>query len=354
MDTPAQPLPSADAPLTLTRRRKIQMVLVCWFLLAVLFFGAGEIYARVKGYKPWAPVPADIRVTPGNRFFEKDPVLGYKQIPGQFVVTLKGVFNFRVTHLPNGYRITHPLDTYGGTNKRDEIWIFGCSYTHGWSLNDDETYSWLLQKRFPEYEVVNFGVEGYGTTHSLLQFREAIKHKRPKVAVLAYVNFHDERNTFLRGRRKAIKDWNRLGPLVQPFARLDSRGNLVYGMDAVEYREFPLMRYSAFSHYLELNYNGWEERYARSRNVSEALITQMAAEAKEHGVKFLVAGLEYNTPTRRMLKFLEEHGIRGIDASVDLGIKGNSNAPYDGHPSARANKVYADRLETVLRAEYLD
>ena len=344
------------SPPALTTGRKITFILVCWLVAAVLITASGEVGARLrghKGYQPWRAEAADVRVMPGERFFVPDPVLGYKQLPGQFVVTLKNVFNFRVTHLPNGLRITHPLETYNNPSNKEEIWIFGCSFTHGWALNDEESYPWLLQAQLPEYEVVNFGVEGYGTIHSLLQYRDAIKEKRPKVAVLAYLSFHDERNTNLRMWRKNVEAWDdRLGKRRQPYARLDRDGNLRYSSELSAYHEFPFMRYSAFSHWLELHYNSFEERYANSRAVSQALIRQMDAEAKENGVKFLVAGLGYDNSTRRMLSYLQGHGTRAVDISVDPLIKGNSLA-YDPHPGPLADKSYAVKLEDILRAEYL-
>jgi len=37
-----------------------------------------------------------------------------------------------------------------------------------------KTFPWLLQERFPQYEVVNFGLNGYSTVQSLIQLREAL------------------------------------------------------------------------------------------------------------------------------------------------------------------------------------
>ncbi len=60
-----------------------------------------------------------------------------------------------------------------------------------------------FKKKLPQYEIVNFGVSGYGTIHSLIQFQEALKTRTtPKIAIIAYAWFHDARNTFLRKRKK--------------------------------------------------------------------------------------------------------------------------------------------------------
>lgn len=210
-------------------------------LLALLLFVSFELILRLNGVRPWRKQEVHIQVNPGGTFFVKHPVFGYTHIPGKFVVTLATGYSFNVAHLPNTLRVTRPFDSYKEARQKEEIWIFGCSFTHGWSVNDEETYPWLLQERFPNYEVVNFGVSGYGTIQSLMQFKNELEMRRPKVAVLAYGGFHDQRNTFLRSRRKIIAAWNKLGPLGQPEARLDGDSNLRYSISQGEYSEFPLM-----------------------------------------------------------------------------------------------------------------
>ena len=244
----------------LTRKRKTLPYMIYLLILAVLFVTVAEVVLRAKGVNPWQKNEVSIQVDPGGTFFRAHPTLGYTHIPGRFTVTLGSGYSFNVAHLPNTLRITRPIDSYKKPERKEEIWIFGGSFTHGWSINDEETYPWLLQERFPEYDVVNFGVSGYGTIHSMLQFREALKTKTPKVAILAYAGFHDERNTFSRTRRKRVVPWNRLGPLVQPYAQLDRKGKLQYSFADVEYSEFPMMRYLALAHFIEMNYNRLETK----------------------------------------------------------------------------------------------
>jgi hypothetical protein len=327
-----------------------------WVVLAILVFGvlvsASEGIVRLAGFKAFRVNSPSIEVNPGGKWFMKHPTLGYSQIPGKFIVTLGSRYSFNVTHLPNTLRITHPIDGYLNKDKqKEEIWIFGCSFTHGWGLNDEETYPWLLQERFPEYEIVNFGVGGYGTIHSLIQFQEALEVKTPKLAVLAYASFHDKRNTFMRNRKKQVQLTKQLGPVFQPYALLDSQGRLQYSFADVEYREFPLMRYSALVHFIENLYNDYEEIRYRSHAVSEALVAEMEELAKKRGVKFVVAGINERPETSEMLAFAQSHGISNVNISVDLDVNENTLKPHDEHPSATANKKYADKLETFLRAE---
>jgi len=324
---------------------------IAFLLLIVVFFCvAAELTLRIKGYKPWTPIEPNIRVEPGGRFFRKDPVLGYTHIPGTFRVILDDNYEFRVTHLQNYLRITHPLGTYHGSPAKPEIWIFGCSFVHGWLMNDEQTFPWLLQEKMPEHEIVNFGTGGYGTLQSLLQFKQAIGNRRPEVAVIVYGSFHDARNTFLRYRRKYVASLNKLGPLRQPYARLDRQGRLRYGMATVEYVEFPLMRRSALSHYIENAYIGIEDRLYDSHAVSKAIIKEFSLVCKEAGVPLIVAGIIADPLTNDMLEYCRQEGIRTADISVDLARPENIVIPGDLHPSASANRRYAEKLYAVLRA----
>ena len=107
------------------------------------------------------------------------------------------------------------------------------------------------------------------------------------MVVYAYAGLHDERHTFLRNRRKTIAPRNRLGPLLQPYVRLDRHGHLRAAMVAVEYTEFPLMRYSAFVHFLEMTYNPLEDTWFQSHQVSQLLLVEMAELANQYHVEFI-------------------------------------------------------------------
>jgi hypothetical protein len=338
----------------LTRRKTLVFGLVSLAVMATLTLAGAELLARLTGIRPWAKADLQIHVTPGGRLFTPHPTRGYAQLPGAFVVTLHDGYSFTMTHLPSGLRITHPLANSTDTRSKPEIWIMGCSFTHGWSLNDQDTYPWLLQDRLLEYEVVNYGVEGYGTLHALLQLREALTMQRPpRVVVYAYASLHDERNTFLRNRRKTIKPLNRLGPLLQPYVWLDRDGHLRSAMATVEYTEFPLMRHSAFVHFLEMTYNRLEDTWIHSQQVSQRLLLEMAELTNQYHTEFILATIAEDARTREMLVFAQAQGLMGVDISADSTRPEYTNQPHDSHPSFLANAHYAERLETFLRTDVL-
>jgi hypothetical protein len=332
-------------------RKRLSFYLV--YLVSLLLFSAmaAEVLARLTGHHPWVIKQVDIRVEPGGKFYQTHPTLGYRHLPGEFRVTLNGAYVFKATNLANTLRITHPLATYPAPDAKKEIWIFGDSVTYGWSVNDEETFPWLVQEKFPDYEVVNFGVQGYSTLHSLIQLREALQNgKKPGLVILNYASWDDVRNTFIRSRRKMLSIASYLGPVNQPYARLNNDGKLNIFMDAETYREFPLMRYSAFVHALEESYDGYEGRHAHSHEVTKAIVREISELCRANGIELVVAGLTSDPTTSDMLLYCQREGIRTTSIWVDLSIKENNNLPYDSHPSALAHKQYSEKLKAFLRS----
>jgi len=328
----------------LSGRRRL-IFYACYALsLLLLSFGAAELAVRLKGLQPWQPEDPGITVEPGGHLFQPDPKFGFTHIPGHYTITLPSGYSFQVTHNKETLRITHPETA--STGDREEVWIFGCSFTYGWSVNDEETYPWLLEEQRPQYEVVNFAVNGYGTLHAYLQFLDALESRgTPRYVIVAYASFHDERNVFARFVQKFIVPWNRLGPLLYPYARLNDDGSFRYAWADLEYRESPLMKYSAFIHYLETLYDQREFASLHARDVSHAILLEMAKVARDHGTGLLIADIGYPPSVR---DFAKQNGIQSADIGLDPSVPENTNLPDDSHPSAAAHRHYANEVASLL------
>lgn len=304
-----------------------------------------EAGLRILGYQPWTPPDIRIEVEPGGRFFRPHPTLGFQHLPGRFRVTLPTGYRFQVAHDAEGFRATSPGGGAGPAPGAPEVWIFGCSFTHGWTVEDEEHWPWIVQQSMEDVRIANFAVDGYGTLQSWIQFREALaRGRRPAAALVAYASFHDPRNTFVRHRRKDVAPVVRLGPLRQPFARFDGSGSIAIGMSDVDYVEFPLMRHSALAHQIEILYNRFEERvYGRSGEVTRWILSEWAGQARESGVRFGVLGILGDDLTREVGEFCSAASIPFGDISVDLDVPANTNLPHDPHPSAAAHRAYAEK-----------
>jgi dTDP-4-dehydrorhamnose reductase len=62
----------------------------------------------------------------------------------------------------------------------------------------------------------------------------------------------------------------------------------------------------------------------------------------------IIAGVYKDESTIEMIVYCNSIGIWAVDASVDLLLPGNSNRPYDEHPSPKAHKIYADKIGKLL------
>lgn len=333
-----------------SRKKNILFSLVALILFLLVSIIAAEAVSRWKGLRPWTVRRTSVILeTPGS-YNSKHPTLGYLTNPGAFRFSQPGAYKFTMTHRSNGLRITHPLDAYSNKGK-SEIWIFGCSFTQGWTLDDNQTYAWVLQERLKDYEVVNFGVAGYGTVQSLIQCREALDlGGKPAVAVLAYGSFHDIRNTVTRGwikRRLSTTGGNALGALQLPYATLPENRKLEILYKSSTYFWSPVLRRSAFANFLDETYNRSLEGSYKSHDVSAAVIEEFDRLCKASGIPLVVAGISMDPATSKMLEHCRKTGIMTLDISVDLTIPGNANA-YDGHPTAIVNQQYARKLESFL------
>jgi hypothetical protein len=328
------------------------------YFLAVIFILllSAEITLRIRGIHPWYLQDPALKVEPGGRFYSTDSIVGYAPLPGTFKLTYANRYIYYRTHTSGGHRLTHPIETYSTKSAKPEIWVFGCSVTYGWIyLQDSATYPWMLQERIPDYEVVNFGVGGYSTLQSFLQFREALAKAKvkPKIVVIDYASFHDERNVCSRGWRKAILPFNKLGSVSLPRGWLDANGKLHYATEPVAYTAFPFMRHSALMHFLEMKYDEYQFNTLHAHDVSKAILLEFSDLCKTNHIPFVVAGITSEPQTLDVLQYCADRGILTTDISVDLSIKENTLYPVDNHPSAKANFQYAKKLFSFLTEKHL-
>lgn len=312
---------------------------------------AAEASVRLTGGKPWNPKPVRVQVEPGGRFYARHPTLGYSHIPGRFHVVLKEEIVFDVTHLDDTLRVTGRPDSLGEADQRPELWIFGGSITHGWGVDDEQTYPWLLQERFPHLRVVNFGVGGYGTIHSLIQLRAAVETRpKPRAVVATYANFHDQRNVYSRKRRKYMTAWDFLGVAALPFARLDEQDTLSLHAADLDYRPLPLIGVSALAHETERAIDEVLLRRQRPREVGRALLQEIRRETEKMGAPLIVMGLNTHPDTAAMLEFCGSLDLPVVDSALNIRSRKYSYWPLDVHPNSRGHKIYAERLGEALEA----
>jgi hypothetical protein len=332
----------------MTRRLLLGLASLAFALLL------SEGILRALGKAP-APAAAPIRVLASNgRFYAPDDELGYLNSPNRETriarVEIPREVRYTARTDERGRRRTGPPESNGAVRK-PEIWIFGCSFTFGAGVEDDESYPWLLQQRLPAYAVRNYGVSGYGTLQSLLLYRRELRQSEPpEIAILAYAGFHDERNVMSINTRRAWSRWGRSwGWARAPYLQWLGEGK--FEMRRAEfYQPFvPFVDSSALANRVDRAIVKFLERRElledHREDVSRHLVDQFASESRDHGVVFALGQLDQPQP---MLEYARSRGIPAADLSVPrddprFTIEG------DGHPNPEGQRLIADRAEALIR-----
>jgi len=140
-----------------------------------------------------------------------DPDLGYRPKPATYRETYSrrdGAewSHFRVKHtsLADGSRWTGDHDA----NPRSTVYIFGDSFVEGMGVNDEQTFSYLLQQARRDLRVRLFAVRGYGMTQAYILFNRLRSEIGPNdVVILGYADFYDGRTVVSPSWLKYSQSW---------------------------------------------------------------------------------------------------------------------------------------------------
>jgi hypothetical protein len=321
----------------------IRLIYVAGLLFVLLL--AGEITARLMGFRPWVEPSQRITIHPGGSLYAPDSLLGYRGRSGRYELRLQDSLDFTVTHDAGGWR-----ESGSAKDSLPQIWILGCSFTHGFGVNDPETYVARLQCHVPDYRVRNFGMDGYGTLQNWLLLRSLLRTgQKPALVVLGYGCFHDQRNTANRYWRKALHGQAVANGLLYPSIRLDDHDSLHVRYEHLRYHPLPLQHRLALMSLIEERWNRSEDRGLRSQYVTETLIRRIADASHGAGAHFVLAGVYRHAETSRLLRAFSLAGLHTVDISQDLDNPLLRILPGNGHPNAMAHELMADSLYRFLR-----
>lgn len=147
--------------------------------------------------------------TPGA-YSEPDPVRGWRNRPHTRVAYGEAEFNTVVAHNSFGHRSREiPLERTPG---RVRILVLGDSFTYGVGVENHETFSARLEQLDPRLEVINTGVNGYGTAQELLLLRDEGLAFQPDLVLVAFF-WNDVVDSY---RRRVAAFALRDGSLVYP------------------------------------------------------------------------------------------------------------------------------------------
>lgn len=276
-------------------------------------------------------------------FFNADPKLGYG--PKPMAVRLHAVkecgetFAYDVVYstLPSGWRVT-PQQAHAKT----AVVVFGCSFAWGEGLEDNETFPWLLGERLgPDYQVFNFGIQGYGSHHMLAWIEHGILRDISQNYDKVLVFYSTIRGHELRSMGYSL--WDAYGPwydfekgkIVRKGIFADKRSSLRPYTDAVLgksqiYRTFLTTKF----------YPRWMRFKHHAGIIAEA---SRIVQEKYAGTFTAVLW-----PGVLFKEALDEEGLAVIDLTDSFPNWNEDHDAYripcDSHPNARAAHIVADVL----------
>lgn len=323
------------------RRRWAPGLLVAAVALAISL-GAIEVVLR------WLEIPFRATWTPTeNAMAQFDPERGWSYIPGRSYVRAFGSDRRPVAiHFDSmGARVA----SAEGTRDPDRPTVFfvGGSYTMGHGLPYEETFVGRLDgdPAFP-FQVVNLGVQGYGTDQALLLLERYLDRFRCAAVVYTFIDDHVLRNA---------NDDRRL---IIPYARfLGTKPRFALAADGTLRLEAAPARYEEM---FQLHLWNWM-RLVWYRHgplpgpeLTRALIRRMRDATEARGAQFVVVywrqEIRYPESVGQIVEWEGPSPLQGIDVNVlDTGVEPPAGwdgwvIPGDYHPDARAHRRVAGLL----------
>lgn len=169
-----------------------------------------------------------------------DSLLGYSAYPGEYTFTYRKR-NFGTKGSLNLFKIKTTINKdstrwTGDINNRrlPKIYIFGDSFVFGSGVNDEQTFSFLLQNYMQNYQVKLYALGGYSLSQAYLNFNN-IKDSitSSDIIILGYADFYDVRHVVAPSRLREIRDVlkmrnikNKLVDITQPKVTINKNNSI--------------------------------------------------------------------------------------------------------------------------------
>jgi len=305
---------------------------------------SAETAVRMAGISP-IPRPSPVRGE--ARITMEDPQLGWTNRPSsKRAFRIPGEPPHTVTILESGARATSPR-AIAHDNRRDVIFI-GCSFTHGWGLNDEETFAWRVQAALPDWNVYNFGVNAYGTCQAYMLLKRLYERQKwhKPVVIYGFIDEHEARNVADHLWHYMLSILTSTGNVSLPSCMMDSSGSIVFNPPR-PYPQFPFRHTLAAIPILEKIYLKVQgvSLANQSQEITKHLLAEMetftTARSGTFGVLFFKSSQPRSSYYRQ---FLENRRSR----IIDINLSGQKNTErltfFDGHPNSRMADVIAQSI----------
>lgn len=316
-----------------TRQLTVTVTAVVLSLVFAVILAEGLARVLQLPFKPkWAPSE-----NPLARF---DPELGWSYIPSKSVTQQFGADHRDIPMYFDDLGCRVPASGYHADRSAPTALFVGDSFTFGHGVTYEESFVGRLANRadFP-LQVVNLGVQAYGTDQSLLLLKRQFRKFNTKVVVLTFTTPQIGRNE-VYDRRLQFPDGLFLG--TKPMFALNSDDSLYLASHPVELKDHSYSHLWAALKIVELRLGP-----PPGIRLTRALINDMKSFVESNGAKFVVVDW-----------YADEAFPWGLDVDV---VYASANPPTgwdawtipgDGHPDPRAHlyvsELIAKKVQSVL------
>lgn len=308
-------------------------LLVLEMVLRIIGFGPTVFNQQVQN-KPEIPYVIDS--------------LGINLKKGTYHITINNKIKYSATHNEAGRRIT----SFTPVNGSDKIFILGCSFPYGVGVNDDQTFPFLLQNQFKNYEIQNYAVPGIGTLQAYLNLKKKVENGDiPKMVVLSFATFHEERNQLTRSFEsklvKGLKLHQELAISNYFYPRCTIKNQQIYYeyVDVIkDFISVPFTDNSAIATFIDQMWIAFDYRKTDDFPVSKLLLKDSQKLANHYGFKLIIADVFYNSESNQIATFCAKNGLNYVNISPDFSKGTYTFAPFDYHPNQKAHAIYSQKL----------
>lgn len=244
-----------------------------------------------------------------------------------------------------GRRVTPVENT---ANREQYAMFFGCSFTFGEGLNDDEALPAQFAREATEFAPYNYGFRAYGPQCMYLQvlehgFAADIPQKRG-LAIYTFINNHLDR---LVGTIWVGTTWGRLLPyLTIENGQIVHHGNFDNGRPVTQFI-YRSLRHLPSIQFLKINYPPVDAdgTYRLLSRVCAATRDELRSKFQE--TTFVVVIYPHQFLGARLAPYVRAEDIACLDYRHLLDAQTGPGIKYyfeDGHPTAAAHAVVARQL----------
>lgn len=332
------------------------------FPFAALLFGLLLAYGFLRVFEAWCDAQLKASVLPSEHYYAENYYLidqyglhkprpngsfrSYKREPG----SSRMIYDITYHTDALSRRIT-PVDNPEG--RPQFAAFFGCSFTYGEGLEDDQTIPYYFAKASPEYVPYNYAFHGASAADMLLKLESADVRKEipQQKGVLVYI-FIDAHMKRLVGSMQIAGSWGSTRPryVLSKDGIPVHKGTFRTGRPAITWLYRELYK-SAIVRYFKIDLP------ARFSDGDYRLMTAVIKRSRDlflsrfPGSSFVTVFLPESSLAPVLEPYLDREGIRYLDERRLFRAHAPEYvlSPFDHHPSAKADRIVAEALARDLK-----